>query len=180
MLYQVRTLTSHNTEESENSPESPHLGEIKRMRKQCVPGASPFFARAGDKATSFHVFHAPGSGASFTHSRAVLVVQLQHSSRNGFWNTVSYSHPPSLFGYCTTGAVYWMYVSVSSRITINFLKVLFQPTQEQHTNLTTMRDTLLRCIKASEVWSAPYKILNCSQMSRALCTTLNEWKLHPH
>ena len=31
------------------TPESPHLGEIKRMRKQCVPGASPFFARAGDK-----------------------------------------------------------------------------------------------------------------------------------
>ena len=26
---------------------SPHLGEIKRMHKQCVPGASPFFARAG-------------------------------------------------------------------------------------------------------------------------------------
>ena len=51
MLYRVRTLTSHNAEESENSPESPHLGEIKRMRKQCVPGASPFFARAGDEAT---------------------------------------------------------------------------------------------------------------------------------
>ena len=42
--------TSHDTEESKNSPESPHLGEIKRMRKQCVPGASPFFARAGDEA----------------------------------------------------------------------------------------------------------------------------------
>ena len=26
---------SHNTEESENSPDSPHLGEIKCMRKQC-------------------------------------------------------------------------------------------------------------------------------------------------
>ena len=50
LLYRVRTLTSHDTEESENSPESPHLGEIKRMRKQCVPGASPFFARAGDEA----------------------------------------------------------------------------------------------------------------------------------
>ena len=54
MLYRVRTLTSHNVEESENSPESPHLGEIKRMRKQCVPGASPFFARAGDEATQLH------------------------------------------------------------------------------------------------------------------------------
>ena len=43
-------MTSHNAEESENSPESPHLGEIKRMRKQCVPGAPPFFARAGDEA----------------------------------------------------------------------------------------------------------------------------------
>jgi len=43
---------SHNAEESENSPESPHLGEIKRMCKQCVPGASPFFACAGDEASS--------------------------------------------------------------------------------------------------------------------------------
>ena len=34
-------------EESGNSPESPH----KRMRKQCVPGASLFFTRAGDEAT---------------------------------------------------------------------------------------------------------------------------------
>jgi len=39
ILYRVRTLTSRNAEESENSPESPHPGEIKRMRKQCVPGA---------------------------------------------------------------------------------------------------------------------------------------------
>ena len=31
--------------ETENSPESPQLGEIKCMRKQCVPGASPFFAK---------------------------------------------------------------------------------------------------------------------------------------
>ena len=38
---------SHDTEESENSLESPHL---KHMRKQCVPGTSPFFARAGDEA----------------------------------------------------------------------------------------------------------------------------------
>ena len=50
LLYRVRTLTSHNTEESENSLESPHLGEIKRMHKQCVPGASPFFAHTGDEA----------------------------------------------------------------------------------------------------------------------------------
>ena len=49
LLYRVRTLTSHDTEESENSPESPHLGEIKCMRKQCVPGASPFFAHAGTR-----------------------------------------------------------------------------------------------------------------------------------
>ena len=52
MLYRVRTLTSNNAEESENSPESPHLGEIKRMRKQRVPGASSFFARAGDEANA--------------------------------------------------------------------------------------------------------------------------------
>ena len=50
LLYRVRTLTSHDTEESKNSPESPYLGEIKRMRKQCVSSASPFFARAGDEA----------------------------------------------------------------------------------------------------------------------------------
>ena len=37
--FTIRTLMSHDTEESENSLESPHLGEIKRVRKQCVPGA---------------------------------------------------------------------------------------------------------------------------------------------
>ena len=52
ILYRVRTLASRNAEESENSPESPHHGEIKRMRKQCVPGAPPFFAHAGDEASS--------------------------------------------------------------------------------------------------------------------------------
>ena len=39
-------------EESENSSESPHLGEIKHMHKQCVPGASLFFACAEDEARS--------------------------------------------------------------------------------------------------------------------------------
>ena len=39
---------SHNTKESENSPESSHLGEIKRMRK---PGTPLFFARARDEAS---------------------------------------------------------------------------------------------------------------------------------
>ena len=48
MLNRFRTLTSHNAEESENSPESPPLGEIKRMRKQFVPGGfSVFRARRG-------------------------------------------------------------------------------------------------------------------------------------
>ena len=42
---------SHNAEESEDSPKSPHLGEIKHMRKQCVPGAPPFLACARDEAT---------------------------------------------------------------------------------------------------------------------------------
>ena len=51
---------SHNTEESENSPESPHLGEIDYMRRQCVPGAFPLFTHPGDDATvdsdkSYHV-----------------------------------------------------------------------------------------------------------------------------
>jgi len=46
MLHRVRTLMSYNAEESDNSPESPHLGEIKRMSKQCVLGAPLFFARA--------------------------------------------------------------------------------------------------------------------------------------
>ena len=47
--YTILSLNSdvtYNTEESENTPESPYLGEIKRMHKQCVPGVSPFFARA--------------------------------------------------------------------------------------------------------------------------------------
>ena len=52
LLYRVRTLMSHDTEESENSPEFPHLGEIKLMCKQCVPGAPPFFVRTGDEATN--------------------------------------------------------------------------------------------------------------------------------
>ena len=38
---------SHDTEELENSPESPHLGEIKHMRKQCAPGAPTFFDCTG-------------------------------------------------------------------------------------------------------------------------------------
>ena len=50
ILYRVRTLMSRNAEESENTPESPHLGEIKRMSKQCVPGAPLFFVRTGDEA----------------------------------------------------------------------------------------------------------------------------------
>ena len=49
LLYRVRTLTSHDTEESENSSESPHLGEIKRMRKQCVPGASRYSRAPGSR-----------------------------------------------------------------------------------------------------------------------------------
>ena len=63
LLYRVRTLTSHDTEESENSPESPHLGEIKHMRKQCVPGASLFFACARDEATEGHA--PPGNFGNF-------------------------------------------------------------------------------------------------------------------
>ena len=47
-LYRVQTLTSHETEESENCLESPHLGEIKCIHKQCVPGAPSFFVRARD------------------------------------------------------------------------------------------------------------------------------------
>ena len=38
------------------TPESPHLREIKRMRKQCVPGTPPFFARAGDEAMHYYLF----------------------------------------------------------------------------------------------------------------------------
>ena len=49
ILYRVQILTSHNTEKSENS-QSPHLREIKRMCKQCVPGAPPFVAHARDEA----------------------------------------------------------------------------------------------------------------------------------
>ena len=55
LLYQVRTLTSHDTEESENCllilPKA-YLGEIKHMGEQCVPGAPPFIVHAGDEAIS--------------------------------------------------------------------------------------------------------------------------------
>ena len=44
---------SSDTEKSENSLDSPHLGEIKRMRKQCVPGTPPFFACGRDEAKGF-------------------------------------------------------------------------------------------------------------------------------
>ena len=47
---------SHNAEESENCPESPHLGGVKRMRKQCVPGAPPIFVCAGDEAMFLPLF----------------------------------------------------------------------------------------------------------------------------
>ena len=49
LLYRVQTLTSHDTKKSENSPGFPHLGEIKRMRKQCIPGASPFLHAPGTR-----------------------------------------------------------------------------------------------------------------------------------
>ena len=49
MLISKCTRKKTSAEESENSPESPHLGEIKRMRKQCIPA---FFARAGDEANA--------------------------------------------------------------------------------------------------------------------------------
>ena len=38
----ILDLISLNMKVSENNPESPYLGEIKRMRKQCVQGTSPF------------------------------------------------------------------------------------------------------------------------------------------
>ena len=88
-LYRVRTLTSHNAEEleSENSPESPHLGEIKRMRKQCVPGASPFFARAGDEARAQVSYPGPAqlSAACSTEMQKQLWGSGGCSARK-FWN----------------------------------------------------------------------------------------------
>ena len=41
---------SQDTEKSENSRESSHLGEIKHIHKHCVPGTPPFFLCAGDEA----------------------------------------------------------------------------------------------------------------------------------
>ena len=45
VYYRVWTLASCNRNQkvSENNPESPHLGKMKRMCKQCVPGAPLFF-----------------------------------------------------------------------------------------------------------------------------------------
>ena len=64
LLYRVRTLTSHDTEESENSPESPHL---ERMRKQCVrvasfPGPAQLFVACSTE-TRFTVLIATESWA---------------------------------------------------------------------------------------------------------------------
>ena len=56
LLYRVRTLTSHDTEESENSPESPHLGEIKRMRKQCTRRFSFFLRAPGTRLVMYVTF----------------------------------------------------------------------------------------------------------------------------
>ena len=88
MLYRVRTLTSHNAEESENSPESPHLGEIKRMRKQCVPGASPFFARAEDEATSRR---ASAMKPYFSNKKVGVVNILPHNREEVCWYTKTVS-----------------------------------------------------------------------------------------
>ena len=52
LLYRVQTLTSHNTRKNQKIVQSPHiLGRLNACAKQCVPGASPFFAHAGDEAT---------------------------------------------------------------------------------------------------------------------------------
>ena len=81
LLYQVQTLMSHDTEGSETSPESPHLGEIKRMRKQCVPSAPPFCTHAGDegkfcknKAVCINRFHCSPLWPPiwFCHSRSTI------------------------------------------------------------------------------------------------------------
>ena len=46
LLYRVRTLTSHDTKESENTPESLHLGEIKtHAQTVCTRRFSVFCAR---------------------------------------------------------------------------------------------------------------------------------------
>ena len=45
---------SHDTEELEDSPEFPNVGEIKCMHKQCVPGAPTFFVLTRDEASTDH------------------------------------------------------------------------------------------------------------------------------
>ena len=69
---------SHDTEESENSLESPHL---KHMRKQCVPGTSPFFVRAGDEANL---------------SRACMAVLCSYSWPRSKWRITELSFLVSL------------------------------------------------------------------------------------
>ena len=39
----------HTTRKYPNSPDSPHVGEIKCMCKQCAPGISPFFGVPGTR-----------------------------------------------------------------------------------------------------------------------------------
>ena len=72
ILYQVQTLMSHNTEESENSPESPHLGETKRMRSVY----QPFFAGGEAICPHYHTMLRLCSWNSSDH-RPVLSASIQ-------------------------------------------------------------------------------------------------------
>ena len=69
-------------EESENSPEFPHLGEIKCMRKQCVPGASHFLRAPGTRL---------GLELMDSYTNQSCSKLYQHTAKTGaFWNKMSY------------------------------------------------------------------------------------------
>ena len=63
---------SRNAEESENTPDSPHLGEIKHMRKQCVPGAPSFLACARTR------LHKTSDGTIAKHYEAMVKLYVYH------------------------------------------------------------------------------------------------------
>ena len=85
---------SHNTKESENSPNSPHLGEIKRMCKQCVYQALlRSFACAGDEAMYRQAEHIRQHRFYFMATTWQLPSAISHALPN---NALNNNYTPQL------------------------------------------------------------------------------------
>ena len=78
IVHRVQTLTSHNMEESENSPDSPHLGKIKHMTVQtvCTRCSSIFLECQGRG--YFSPSSAPGNKASSQPAIAQTYMELSN------------------------------------------------------------------------------------------------------